>query len=96
MGKLANSLLSAAVLVMLAADANAGERRKVKIGTEGAYPPFNSIDENGELIGFDIDIANALCDAANFECEFILQDWDGIIPCRLTVTLPANEGAVYG
>ncbi|MEX0810399.1 MAG: transporter substrate-binding domain-containing protein [Dongiaceae bacterium] len=62
--------------ISTAADA---EMQKVRIGTEGAYPPFNSIDENGVLVGFDIDIANALCVAANFECEFVVQDWDGII-----------------
>jgi lysine-arginine-ornithine-binding protein len=79
MRKMATILIAAAV-VMLATDAQAQDKRKVKIGTEGAYPPFNSIDTDGKLVGFDIDIANALCAAANFECEFVVQDWDGIIP----------------
>ena len=72
--------IMAAVLAVgfMAGAAQAGQ--KVKIGTEGAYPPFNSIDKDGKLVGFDIDIANALCAAAGFECEFVVQDWDGIIP----------------
>ena len=73
------SLLAAAALA-LAAGTAAADMKKVKIGTEGAYPPFNLIDTNGELAGFDVDIAKALCEAANFECEFVVQDWDGIIP----------------
>jgi arginine/ornithine transport system substrate-binding protein len=80
MKKLATGLIAAAAIAVLAAGAQAQDKQKVKIGTEGAYPPFNSIDTNGELVGFDVDIAKALCDAANFECEFVVQDWDGIIP----------------
>jgi lysine-arginine-ornithine-binding protein len=80
MRRLATVLMAAAALAVLATGAQAQDMRKVKIGTEGAYPPFNSIDPSGELVGFDIDIAKALCDAANFECEFVVQDWDGIIP----------------
>src|SRR5690606_2938967 len=80
MRRLATGLMAAAALAMLVTGTHAQDKRKVKIGTEGAYPPFNSIDAEGKLVGFDIDIANALCEAANFECEFVIQDWDGIIP----------------
>src|SRR5690625_543633 len=64
----------------LAAGGAAAQDEVVRIGTEGAYPPFNFIDADGNPAGFDIDIAEALCDAAGFQCEFVVQDWDGIIP----------------
>ena len=73
------TIITAALAVGLAAGA-AEAGQKVKIGTEGAYPPFNSIDKDGKLVGFDVDIAKAVCAAAEFECEFVVQDWDGIIP----------------
>jgi polar amino acid transport system substrate-binding protein len=53
---------------------------KLKIGTEGALPPFTMISPKGEVVGFDIDIAQALCAKMKVECEVVLFDWDGLIP----------------
>ncbi|SEH63757.1 amino acid ABC transporter substrate-binding protein, PAAT family [Rhizobium tibeticum] len=62
----------------------AEEGTSLAIGSEGASPPWNSIDASGQLIGFDIDVGKELCHRAKIECRFIAQDWDGIIPA-LTV-----------
>ncbi|MCP3867422.1 MAG: ABC transporter substrate-binding protein [Gammaproteobacteria bacterium] len=53
---------------------------KIRIGTEGAYPPFNMIGKDGKPAGFDVDIAKALCEKMGTDCAFVTQDWDGIIP----------------
>ncbi len=69
---------SIAALSLFAGSAMAQE--KLIIGTEGAYPPFNNLEADGSLVGFDIDIAKALCEEMKVSCEFVTQDWDGIIP----------------
>lgn len=64
----------------LALTAGATAAEKVRIVTEGTYPPFSSVDGSGQLVGFDVDIAKALCTAMKAECEIVTQNWDGIIP----------------
>lgn len=59
----------------LAADAG-----KLTVATEGAYPPFNTVGPDGQLSGFDVDIAKALCAEMQAECSFVAQEWDGLIP----------------
>lgn len=54
--------------------------KTIRIATEGAYPPFNYTNADGSLAGYDIDVANALCDQMQAKCEIVAQDWDGIIP----------------
>ena len=53
---------------------------KIRIGTEGAYPPWNSKDASGKLIGFEVELAWSLCRYMEKQCEIVEQDWDGMIP----------------
>lgn len=80
--KLTFAAAAALALSMGAASAD-NHSMKIKIGTEGAYPPFNNLESDGTLVGFDIDIAKALCEEMKADCEFVTQDWDGIIPALI-------------
>ena len=71
-------LLAAAATLVFSANALAVD--KYKVGIEGAYPPFNNKNASGEVVGFDYDIAMALCAKMKAECEVVTSDWDGIIP----------------
>ena len=65
------------ISLFLSISANAD---KIKIGTEGAYPPWNSKDASGNLIGFEVELAKELCAIMKHECTIVEQDWDGMIP----------------
>jgi arginine/ornithine transport system substrate-binding protein len=64
----------------LVLNAQAADPLKIRIGVEGAYPPFSSVGPDGKLKGFDIDIANALCAEMKAQCTMVQQDFDGMIP----------------
>jgi len=63
--------------------AGAGSAFAMDVCVEGAYPPFSETSPDGSIVGFDIDIANALCAEIGKECKMLKTDWDGIIPALL-------------
>ena len=75
--------LAAAALAVAAGTASVSAAEELRIGVEGAYPPFSWKEADGSLKGFDIDITFALCEKMGRECTLVEQDWDGMIPALL-------------
>ncbi|MEO6014017.1 MAG: transporter substrate-binding domain-containing protein [Devosia sp.] len=70
-------ILAAAAVTTLTFGAHA---ETVKLATEGAYAPFNYVDDNGNVGGFDVDLGNELCRRAALECTWVVNEWDTLIP----------------
>jgi polar amino acid transport system substrate-binding protein len=68
-------------LAALGLTATAGlAQQVVRLGTEGAYPPYNFINDSGEVDGFERELGDELCTRAALTCEWVVTDWDSIIP----------------
>jgi len=76
-------LVAVIALVFTIGTVQAKDWKVVRIGVEGAYPPFSYTTADGKLEGFDIDIARALVKAMGAEIKLVAQDWDGIIPALM-------------
>ena len=73
-----NLILTTAALALTAGLAFAGDT--VRLGTEGAYPPWNFLNDAGEVDGFEREVGDELCKRAMLTCEWVVNDWDSIIP----------------
>ena len=63
-----------------AVDATDGKQSTIKIATESSYKPFSYTDADGKLIGYEIELIEAMCAQMKADCDIISQDWDGLIP----------------
>ncbi|MDJ0820849.1 MAG: transporter substrate-binding domain-containing protein [Paracoccaceae bacterium] len=73
-------ILGTAAFAVSASLAMAGSHSVVRMGTEGAYPPYNFINDAGEVDGFERELGDELCKRAELTCEWVTNEWDSIIP----------------
>ena len=83
MKRLLRTVLGGFIFALWVGPASATESTRVRVGIEAAYPPFSAVSADGELAGFDVDVAKALCKEMGVECTLARQDRDGIIPALL-------------
>ena len=75
------TILTATALALVAGGALAeAHQQTVRMGTEGASPPYNFIDDSGEVAGFERELGDMLCEMIEVQCEWVTNDWDSIIP----------------
>jgi octopine/nopaline transport system substrate-binding protein len=73
-------LVSVAVVMAGMGTAAAEGKRKVLLATDGTYAPFNYAEPSGKLIGFEPDVVADICPRMNVDCEWVIQNFDGMIP----------------
>jgi polar amino acid transport system substrate-binding protein len=81
---------AAAALIFSASGITFANAEEVKVGfSPEAYPPFYSADASGNWTGWEVDIVNAICEEAKFDCVMTPIPWDGLIPGLTTKKIDA-------
>ncbi len=75
-----NKLILSTAILALGAGMALAQTQTIRMGTEGAYPPYNFLNDRGEVDGFERELGDELCLRAELTCEWVTTDWDGIIP----------------
>ncbi len=70
--------------LVVALHTEAKDYTTLRIGMDASFPPFESVDQQGQIVGFEVDYANAICAKIHVTCTFQNQDWDGVIPALLS------------
>jgi polar amino acid transport system substrate-binding protein len=76
---LASLLIGLGSTLSVAQEAAPSQKPTIRVAIEGAYPPFNFIDQNNELQGFEVDLLKSLCEVMKAECVLVPRAWDGIV-----------------
>ena len=74
------ALVAGMTIVAFSTAAWAQDVGATRIAVEGTFPPFNYLDSDNRLQGFDVEIARALCAEAHLNCEFVMEKWEDMIP----------------
>lgn len=77
------ALLSLVLATQIPVQAQATDTKNLRIGMDASYAPFESVNPAGEIVGFEVDYARAICAKIQATCTFQNQDWDGVIPSLL-------------
>jgi len=75
-----NLILTTAALAVAGSMTFADAHSVVRLGTEGAYPPYNFLNDDGEVDGFEREVGDEVCARAELTCEWVTNEWDSIIP----------------
>lgn len=77
-------LIIGLAVAAFAASAAQAQEKTIRMGTEGAYEPYNFVNDKGEIDGFERELGDKLCEIAGYKCEWVKNDWETIIPNLLS------------